>query len=811
MSIASQSCMPYLSPRRGISLLEVLISIGILAIGLTAVLSLIPAGRSQMKKAAVDDRAAALIPNAYATMQNLGLFRKGALSWEDLVATGVSYEKPLSPVYRDVQGVDVFAGSRTGELESASDDGWTVTSTDSAVITGWHQRTSPPPKLQGTIPSGDGVTVNVSTLVSGTIAADAPQDDAVANANGAWTLPLSGRFFPAPDMEIETSGPKVGQPKDSPTPFVDYTFEARYVDPVSGAYQPATVTPATYRQYGQLRSTDHRTGRAKLTYVQRIDPRMNESFDEAVSVPVPRLQNATSQKRGAIARSVSINVFGSLWRMQLGTREGSYSRDYGFPNTYPQGDGTLIGRRFKADDIVFNVEDTWLDQNGNSIDPNDTESLRRAVVISEDRDWYFFDAEAGQIITLEWQDDDGVLDNSAPLGAGAFPLYFKTLTNQLMPFSSSGNTRRYSVPQDGRVYTRAQLAPVVGVSLYDNSRAPDLQNTFGPPGQPLKDAYGNFARRNPTYNLSIKVERSERVVVIDPLMATKLDKIIALRGNNAIFDPYVLRRARFADFQQTFAGGGTPRAFVIPRLNWQVLSDGSVDTALAIAERLFRDEDNMAVELADNEDDAPSPLFDLTAAKQTAPQRPLRRQATGKMSWLLMVQPEDPGPVAMNWEPGKYFDVSIVIFEDRTLPPADVNAALDGEYAFKAGWNDADGLVRVTVPFAPDLNNDGQADYTLVGDDVRRLFKTGAWVLLAPQIAYNASPIDNQQRLDWIRIRTAEFENTGNGMEARLLLDSEPTDNVLMRSLGTGPTFPLVVMAYDGVVAVVNKSIRLEP
>ena len=176
-----------------------------------------------------------------------------------------------------------------------------------------------------------------------------------------------------------------------------------------------------------------------------------------------------------------------------------------------------------------------------------------------------------------------------------------------------------------------------------------------------------------------------------------------------------------------------------------------------------------------------------------------------------MVQPEDPGPVAMNWSAGKYFDVSVVIFEDRTLPPADVNAALDGEYAFKAVWNDADGLVRVTVPFAPDLNNDGQADYTLVGDDVRRLFKTGAWVLLAPQVTYNSSPIDNQQRLDWIRIRTAEFENTGTGMEARLLLDSEPSDNVLMRSLSAGPNLPLVVMAYDGVVAVVNKSVRLEP
>ena len=798
MSIASESYSPPSAvPRRGISLLEVLISIGILAIGLTAVLSLIPAGRSQMKKAAVDDRAAALIPNAYATMQNLGLFTVNALSWIDLPTTSSSFEDYETPVYRDVQGMDVFAGTLAGTPDPASNVGWTITSTDSAVITGKHNRTSPPASLRGNITtSGSGLTVNVSTRASGSIVPDAPQGDAVADANGVWTLPIS-TSFPAPDMEIETSGANVGQAKVPPTPYVDYSFEATYVN-ASGSSQSASVTPVTYRQYGLLRSTDHRQGRAKVTYVRHgIDPRMNESFNQAAAVPVPRLQNATAQKRGEIVRSVSIDVFGSLWRMQLGTREGPYSRDYAFHNSFPQGDGALIGQKFDADDIVKNMGDTWLDANGQPKAMPDS--------IPEDVDWYAFDAEAGQIITLEWQDDDGVLDNSAPLGAGAFPLYFKSLANQLVPFSSSGNTRRYSVPQDGRVYTRAQLAPLSPPTLYDDSRAPDLQNTFGPAGQPL------FVRHNQTYTLSITVERSERVVVIDPLMATKLDKIIAMRGNSAIFDPYVLRRARFADFQQTFAGGGTPRAFVIPRLNWQVLADGSVDTALAIAERLFRDEDNMAVEPADTEDDAPSPLFDLTAAKQTAAQRPLRRQATGKMSWLLMVQPEDPGPVAMNWAAGKYFDVSVVIFEDRTLPPADVNAALDGEYAFKAVWNDADGLVRVTVPFAPDLNNDGQADYTLVDDDVRRLFKTGAWVLLAPQVTYNSSPIDNQQRLDWIRIRTAEFENTGTGMEARLLLDSEPSDNVLMRSLSTGPNLPLVVMAYDGVVAVVNKSIRLEP
>jgi hypothetical protein len=46
--------------RRGISLLEVLISIGILSIGLASVLALLPAGGAQAKKAMIEDRRSAL-------------------------------------------------------------------------------------------------------------------------------------------------------------------------------------------------------------------------------------------------------------------------------------------------------------------------------------------------------------------------------------------------------------------------------------------------------------------------------------------------------------------------------------------------------------------------------------------------------------------------------------------------------------------------------------------------------------------------------------------------------------------------------
>ncbi|MEI6882575.1 MAG: prepilin-type N-terminal cleavage/methylation domain-containing protein, partial [Bacteroidota bacterium] len=66
MSTANQS------QRRGITILEVLISIGILAVGLASVLALLPAGASQARKAMVEDRRTTLGENALEDVQARG-------------------------------------------------------------------------------------------------------------------------------------------------------------------------------------------------------------------------------------------------------------------------------------------------------------------------------------------------------------------------------------------------------------------------------------------------------------------------------------------------------------------------------------------------------------------------------------------------------------------------------------------------------------------------------------------------------------------------------------------------------------------
>jgi Tfp pilus assembly protein PilV len=78
--------------RRGISLLEVLISIGILSIGLVSVLALIPAGRSQTTKASALDRTTMLAMNAAADFINRGFARPAGWTNPNPAAAFVTFD-----------------------------------------------------------------------------------------------------------------------------------------------------------------------------------------------------------------------------------------------------------------------------------------------------------------------------------------------------------------------------------------------------------------------------------------------------------------------------------------------------------------------------------------------------------------------------------------------------------------------------------------------------------------------------------------------------------------------------------------------
>lgn len=91
---------------RGITVLEVLISIGILAIGLTSVLAIVPAAKSQSARAVILDRASTLAANVLADAATFGLLRSGSdtMTVSHLAGT---------PVFIDPAGVGSVLGSAT--------------------------------------------------------------------------------------------------------------------------------------------------------------------------------------------------------------------------------------------------------------------------------------------------------------------------------------------------------------------------------------------------------------------------------------------------------------------------------------------------------------------------------------------------------------------------------------------------------------------------------------------------------------------------------------------------------------------------
>jgi hypothetical protein len=82
--------------RRGISLLEVLISIGILSIGLASVLALLPAGGSQARRAMIEDRKSALGSAAIAECRTRGFLNP--LAWSGTTAPPVMID-PLGQAF----------------------------------------------------------------------------------------------------------------------------------------------------------------------------------------------------------------------------------------------------------------------------------------------------------------------------------------------------------------------------------------------------------------------------------------------------------------------------------------------------------------------------------------------------------------------------------------------------------------------------------------------------------------------------------------------------------------------------------------
>ena len=109
-------------PRAGITLLEVLISIGILAIGLSSLVALMPAARSQAERAFVLNHAGVLAANALADAATFGLLRADALTVPPTAAVPVIVDPAVSGagIYFGAAGTASLAQLKTGGVFAAA-------------------------------------------------------------------------------------------------------------------------------------------------------------------------------------------------------------------------------------------------------------------------------------------------------------------------------------------------------------------------------------------------------------------------------------------------------------------------------------------------------------------------------------------------------------------------------------------------------------------------------------------------------------------------------------------------------------------
>jgi type II secretory pathway pseudopilin PulG len=108
--------------RTGITLMEVLVSIGILAIGLTSAMSLIPAGKSEAGKALIYDRAATMAMNGLTDAVVFGLTRPASVIVATPAAATIVFDNdPTNPIPSLSAMASSAALKASGVLASVSD------------------------------------------------------------------------------------------------------------------------------------------------------------------------------------------------------------------------------------------------------------------------------------------------------------------------------------------------------------------------------------------------------------------------------------------------------------------------------------------------------------------------------------------------------------------------------------------------------------------------------------------------------------------------------------------------------------------
>jgi type II secretory pathway pseudopilin PulG len=198
--------------RKGVTLLEVLIAGGILAVGLAGAAAILPAAGLILGEASSADRAAALANNAFAELSRLGTFRVGSFTAPSpgklttIVVGNMFIEPTLTPArtpYPFPVSASVTATSTMARMPSL-----TPTTADQAAYGNvWFGATATP--LQSTRPLRPGAAARVTVIVTQSAA---PERDRV----GLLAVPGVAGVYEIDPSAGAASPPTLFPPQASP-------------------------------------------------------------------------------------------------------------------------------------------------------------------------------------------------------------------------------------------------------------------------------------------------------------------------------------------------------------------------------------------------------------------------------------------------------------------------------------------------------------------------------------------------------------------------------------------------------------------
>ena len=808
---------------RGITLLEVLISIGILAIGLIGTLSLIPAGGSYLRKAQVEGRAASLIPNAFNTMKSAALFSKDAIDWTTQTTNRDEVEE-------DVWGYPSNPYGVADETETKGE------------IRSWYIRDDPP-WIEGT-GAGANQTVVVRAEGPGGVTKEFKTE---SDGDGNWQTPLLA-------TDLSLSGPpkadeermqiigdvdpfdqidpdeyydewvithKVGHDEGKGTLTVNLPEAPNTPQRKSDALVVTRSNTYTLKHYRKRRSWAFKEGNARLDFTlpqyKAAKHSKNDDTNKAQSLNLPTGYDQTRCR-----------ISGAVWRYDTGKRDQTYQKWQHYRNGIADG---IIQEEILADTFFTSPEGSaaaWAEGGGSG-------DIQGNTV-----DWYEFNVLRDQRFRIAWDPENDVInkslsnryvdaDNLDDLKKNhPVEIYFNGAPIQagFMEASETDHVE-YRAPSTGTVQLKVELLGLLPEGDVDEDainpwrkngelkdetfwfkRYPRVsKNLPADPDDKDKGYLGNGTSFN--YSFNVTLFGSTQVALIDPLMAAKIE---LANGPGA----EAITKAAVFDQDTDVLGFSVP--FTLRRLNWNIVSKQETATnRLSVASSFCIPEDVMVVKVTDDELEAPEPWFELQELSTchrapvyvryddgwtycddcrrqcTSIECPMRRETDDRLSWMLTVQPEGGGSIQEKWNSGNYFDVAIVVFRDRVFPSIGF-PQVEGEYSFDSWWNEDTGTIRLNVNRSTGID----------GDDIRKMFAAGNWVMVAPK------KTDWNQKVDWLKIQNAEFTRDASQTIVEIIPVEEPETNT---DLGPDPNRPgaanLVTMVYQGVVAVSRRSVRI--